>query len=147
MKLSFRLRLLVLTGLALAVILVPFPVRAETPTARTFLIDASRFEYTPAFLHVNPGDQVTIELVATDVVHGLSIDGYNLETIADPGRPATISFVASRPGSFRLHCTVTCGNLHPFMTGELLVGQNSFLWRAIALVGLAIFAGLWLGRK
>lgn len=147
MNLTFRQRLLVLAGLALAVMLVPFPIKADSPTARSFHIDARRFEYIPAILQVNPGDRVTIELAAMDVVHGLSIDGYNVETSADPGQPATISFVANRSGSFRFHCTVTCGNLHPFMTGELLVGQNSFMWRAITLVGLALFAGLWLGRK
>ena len=51
---------------------------------------------------VNPGDRVTIELVATDVVHGLSIDGYNLETTADPGKTASITFTADRSGSFPL---------------------------------------------
>jgi heme/copper-type cytochrome/quinol oxidase subunit 2 len=110
-------------------------------------MDAKRFEYDPAILKVNQGDRVTIELVATDVVHGLSIDGYNLETTADPGKPAQLTFVADKQGTFRFHCTVTCGNMHPFMTGKLEVGQNSQLWRAIALTGLVLFAGVWMGRK
>ena len=117
------------------------------PTERTFRIEAKRFEYSPAILQVNPGDKVTIELVATDVVHGLSIDGYNLETTADPGKTARITFTADKAGSFRFHCTVTCGNMHPFMTGKLKVGQNTLLLRAIALVGLALMAGVWKGRK
>jgi len=33
------------------------------------------------------------------------------------------------------------------MTGKLEVGRNGFVWRAVALVGLAIFAGAWMGRK
>jgi heme/copper-type cytochrome/quinol oxidase subunit 2 len=90
---------------------------------------------------------VTIELITTDVVHGLSIDGYDLQTTADPGKTARISFTADRSGTFRFHCTVTCGNMHPFMTGKLEVGQNTVLWRAMALVGLALFAGVWKGRK
>jgi len=137
----------VLAGLALAVIFIPLPVGASAPTERTFRIEAKRFEYSPAILQVNPGDKVTIELVATDVVHGLSIDGYNLETTADPGKTARITFTADRAGSFRFHCTVTCGNMHPFMTGKLKVGQNILLLRAIALVGLALVAGVWKGRK
>ncbi len=138
---------ILLVGLALVVVLIPLPASATAPTERTFRIDASRFQYSPAVLKVNPGDKVIIELVATDVVHGLSIDGYNLETAADPGQTARLTFVASREGSFHFHCTVTCGNLHPFMTGKLEVGRNSLLWRAIGLVGLAIFAGVWMGRK
>ena len=132
-----------LAGLAVLVLFLPFPVNASTPSERTFRIQASQFEYSPAVLSVNPGDRVTIELVATDVVHGLSIDGYDLETSADPGQTARLSFVADRQGSFRFHCTVTCGNMHPFMVGKLQVGQNSLLWRGVLLAGLALIAGMW----
>ena len=136
----------VLAGLALGVIFIPLPAGATAPSERIFRVEASRFEYSPAILKVNPGDMVTIELVATDVVHGLSIDGYNLQTTADPGETARITFHADRTGSFRFHCTVTCGNMHPFMTGKLEVGQNTLLLRAIVMVGLVMFAGVWKGR-
>jgi heme/copper-type cytochrome/quinol oxidase subunit 2 len=138
---------LLLAGLALAVVLIPFPANAAAPTDKTFHILASQFEYNPAILSVNPGDRVTIELAATDVVHGLSIDGYNLAITSDPGQTARLSFVADRQGSFRFRCTVTCGNLHPFMIGKLKVGQNMLLWRAVALSGLALVAGAWRLRK
>ena len=134
-------------GLALVVLFIPFPAAATTPTDRTFHIEASRFEYTPAVMTVNPGDRVTIDLTATDVVHGLSIDGYNLATTADPGQTARLTFVADRQGSFRFRCTVTCGNLHPFMIGKLKVGQNTLFWRAIALSTLALVAAIWWMRK
>jgi heme/copper-type cytochrome/quinol oxidase subunit 2 len=137
----------IFAGLVLAVIFIPAPAGAAAPSDRTFHIEASRFEYTPAILKVNPGDRVTIELIATDVVHGLAIDGYNLQTTADPGKTARITFTADQSGTFRFHCTVTCGNMHPFMTGKLEVGQNNILWRAMALVGLALVAGVWRGRK
>ena len=137
----------ILSLLGLVVFFVPLPGRATTPTDQIFHIDARRFEYDPAILKVNQGDRVTIELVATDVVHGMAIDGYNLETTADPGKTARLIFIADQPGTFRFRCTVTCGNMHPFMTGKLEVGQNSLLWRAIAFTGLVLIAGVWLGRK
>ena len=133
----------ILAALAVVVLLIPFPAAASTPTERTFRIEASRFEYSPAIIKVNPGDRVTFELTATDVVHGLSIDGYNLETTADPGQTRRLTFIADRSGSFRFRCTVTCGNMHPFMIGKLQVGQNTLLWRAAALMGLALVAGVW----
>jgi len=136
--------LAILTFLVLS---LPFPAKATTPVERTFHIQASRFEYNPAILSVNPGDRVTIELVATDVVHGLSIDGYDLEATADPGETAHLSFVADRQGSFRFRCTVTCGYMHPFMIGKLQVGQNDLLWRAAALAFLALVAGGWSRRQ
>jgi heme/copper-type cytochrome/quinol oxidase subunit 2 len=127
--------------------LLPIPVNATTPVERTFRIQASQFAYSPAVLSVNPGDRVTIELNATDVVHGLAIDGYNLETTSDPGRTARLTFVADQQGSFRFRCTVTCGNMHPFMIGKLQVGQNHLLWRGALLASLALVAGVWGTRK
>ena len=72
---------------------------------------------------------MTIELAATDVVHGIYIDGYGLSLEADPGKTERMIFTADRPGSFRFRCSVTCGSLHPFMIGKLQVGENSLLWR------------------
>ena len=141
------LRWAVFAGLMLVVWFTPFPGAAITPVERTFQVNASRFEYSPAVLAVNPGDRVTIELTATDVVHGLSIDGYSLAATADPGQTARLTFVADRQGSFRFRCTVTCGNLHPFMIGKLNVGQNTLLWRAFALSGLALVGGAWVLKK
>jgi plastocyanin len=136
-----------LAGLALVVLFVLFPAAATPPAERTFQVNASRFEYSPAVLSVNPGDRVTIELTSNDVVHGLSIDGYKLATTADPGQTARFTFVADQQGSFRFRCTVTCGNLHPFMIGKLQVGQNTLLWRAILLSGLALVGGVWMLKK
>jgi heme/copper-type cytochrome/quinol oxidase subunit 2 len=133
--------------MALLIMVLPMPVTATTPVERTFQIEASQFTYSPAVLSVNPGDRVTIELLATDVVHGLSIDGYKLEITSDPGQTARLTFVADRQGSFRFRCTVTCGNLHPFMIGKLQVGQNELLWRGALLAGLALIAGVWGVRK
>ena len=138
---------LILTLIGLVVLFFPLPAGTTSPTEITFNIDARQFEYVPAILKANQGDRITIELAATDVVHGLAIDGYNLEVSADPGKTAQFSFVADRQGTFRFRCTVTCGNLHPFMIGKLEVGQNTFLWRAIALTGLVLVAGIWKGRR
>lgn len=137
----------ILALLTLLILFLPIPGKAAEPVERTFQIEASQFAYSPAILSVNPGDQVTIELLATDVVHGLSIDGYKLETTSDPGQTVRLTFVADRQGTFRFRCTVTCGNLHPFMIGKLQVGQNELLWRGALLAGLALIAGVWGVRK
>jgi heme/copper-type cytochrome/quinol oxidase subunit 2 len=130
------LLLLLLAGLA--VVIVPLPVQPHTPLARVFHIDASQFAFSPSDISVNPGDTVTIQLTSTDVVHGLYLDNYGLSITADPGQTATMSFVADKPGSFRMRCNVTCGALHPFMIGKLNVGANTWLYRsiALALIGL-----------
>jgi len=132
--------LLILAILAGALItFAPLPVRAAMPSHRTFRIEASQFTYSPATLQVNPGDTVSIELVSTDVVHGLYLDGYGVSVTADPGQTASLTFIADKAGSFRFRCTEPCGALHPFMIGKIQVGPNTWLWRTIGLSALAAF--------
>lgn len=134
----------VLGAAALLVAYAPFNFQPSTLNMeRFFNIEAGDFAYSPAVLHVNPGDKVTIELASTDVVHGLYVDGYDLSVIADPGQPASLSFTADRPGAFRLRCSVACGALHPFMVGKLQVGPNLLFWRGIALSFLTLFGLLF----
>lgn len=129
-----------LAGMAAAVILIPAPVAGAAPAERHIRISANQFAFAPGTLHANPGDIVTIELHSTDVAHGIHIEGYNLVVEAQPGQPATLSFVANQGGLFRLRCNITCGALHPFMTARLQVGPNWTLARAAALAGLAVLA-------
>lgn len=108
---------------------------------RTFRIEARDFAFTPATIEVNPGDRLTIELESGDYVHGLHIEGYDVNLTADPGQPASVSFVADRPGTFHIRCSVPCGSLHPFMGGRLRVGPPVAFWRALLLAALAVVAG------
>lgn len=138
---------LIIVASILVVAFAPLPVKAAPPAARTVHIEARSFEFSPPVIHVQQGERVTIELVAADVVHGLYIDGYGYEIVADPGQTATLTFIADKAGSFRLRCSVTCGALHPFMIGKLSVGVNTLFYRAIGLSVLAGLAGFFLFRS
>ena len=82
---------------------------------------------------------MAITLHSEDVVHGVYVDGYDVTVIAEPGKPAEVAFVADRTGKFRYRCAISCGALHPFMIGELVVGPNMPFWRAVA--ALIVVAG------
>lgn len=145
MNTRFSHLLLVVAGLVVAV--VPLPVPPIAPQARTFRIYAEQYAYSPSQFHVNPGDTVTIQLVSADVVHGLYVDGYDVSIRADPGQSSTLTFIADKPGSLRFRCNVTCGAMHPFMIGKLIVGTNSWLYRSIGLAFLAIVGVLLLSSQ
>jgi heme/copper-type cytochrome/quinol oxidase subunit 2 len=121
---------------------------------RSLIITARKYGYEPAVLHVNRGDRVRIRLVAKDVTHGFYLEGYDLDAKVRPEnptfwlrRPSTgekyheveeIEFVASRTGKFRYRCSTTCGYMHPFMQGELIVRPNYLFSTSVGLsVGLA----------
>jgi heme/copper-type cytochrome/quinol oxidase subunit 2 len=133
-----RLLLLFLIVAGLIAAFVPLPVMLSSPQQRTFRIEARQFAYSPSELKVNPGDTVIIQLVSTDVVHGLYIDGYGVSMEADPGQTKTVTFTANKPGSFRFRCNVTCGAMHPFMIGKIDVGTNEWLYRSIVLAMLSV---------
>ena len=123
---------------SLIVAFAPLPISYVAPQTRTFRVEARQFAYSPSELDVNPGDTVTIQLVSTDVVHGLYMDGYDVSVESDPGQTTSLTFVANKPGSFRFRCNITCGAMHPFMIGKLIVGTNEWLYRSIGLSALAL---------
>jgi heme/copper-type cytochrome/quinol oxidase subunit 2 len=107
------------------------------------MLTARQFAFDPPVLHVNQGDRVIITLQAADVVHGFYLDGYGLEARVHPGTAQQIEFTADQAGKFRYRCAVSCGALHPFMIGELVVSPNLTFARAIGLMGVALAATLF----
>lgn len=129
--------------LALAVIVLAVPVSAlAAPTTREIRLDAAQYAFAPGRVRVNQGDRVIVTLTASDVVHGFYLDGYGIETSVEPGQIKQVEFVADRRGKFRFRCSVTCGAMHPFMIGELIVGPNVPFWRALGLTVVAALAAL-----
>jgi cytochrome c oxidase subunit II len=141
---------LVFSLLGLLVALAPWPGIVRPSGERVFHVSARQYAYTPGILRVSQGDRVTLILEAEDVTHGLYLDGYDVDLVAVPGQASRATFVADRPGKFRLRCSKICGTLHPFMLGELVVSPNSPFWRAIGLTVLAAVgtvAFLRIGRR
>ncbi len=146
-RVAAQRRLLLVGVAALGIAVTPLSLPSMGPMDRRVRIRASMAGFAPAVVRVNRGDRVTVELVSTDVVHGLHLDGYGLSVTADPGQPATLTFVAGRSGTFRFRCSVTCGSLHPFLMGRLQVESNGLLWRTMAIAGLIAAAAIARARR
>ena len=115
-------------------------------------VEMNQFNFDPAVIKVDRGDRITINLSSNDVMHGFYLDGYDISTSVEPGISETISFVADRTGKFKFRCSVVCGDLHPFMFGELVVSPNSlignFLWLSFMLViGTLLYVKLFFQSK
>jgi heme/copper-type cytochrome/quinol oxidase subunit 2 len=132
-----HLTLLPFIALALLVWLVPLPA-STTPVTHEVTMTADQFAFDPPVLQVNQGDRVRLTLKAADVVHGFYLDAYGLKTRVEPGVSQQVEFVADRSGKFRYRCSVSCGGLHPFMMGELVVSPNRPFVRAIGLTLVAV---------
>ncbi len=133
----------------------------------TIELTAGKYGYTPERIFVNKGDTIVIKPTSKDVTHGFLLDGYPVEFTIKQGGIAfqkyewedddgtlqtdwdkvnEIEFIAERQGKFIFRCTQVCGNLHPFMTGELIVAPNSLYHTMVALsVWIVISLFLWFG--
>ena len=126
----------------------------QPPRERTLTIIAHKYAYDPPILRVNQGDQIHIRLVAKDVTHGFYLEGYDLDAKVRPENPTfwvrhpsageeykeaeEIQFTANRAGKFHYRCSITCGYMHPFMQGELIVSPNYLYSTSVGLaLGLA----------
>ena len=119
--------------------LLPGPDLPEVGVRR-FDIKAVQYAYEPSRIVVRQGDEVHLRLASRDVVHGFFMEGQGLDAFIYPGRflfnlrRASVSpdylpaeemvFRADHFGKYRYRCSVTCGTLHPFMQGELIVEPN-----------------------
>lgn len=134
------------------------------PVDRLITVEAQQYGYTPAVIKINKGDRVTLRLKAKDVTHGFFLEGYDIDAKARPEMPSfwmrhpstgqdyetveQISFVADKEGKFRYRCSTTCGYMHPFMQGELIVQPNRlFPASVLAAVGLTVLSLFWFARK
>jgi heme/copper-type cytochrome/quinol oxidase subunit 2 len=140
------LSLLPFAALALLILLLPVPLTVH-PVTHQITMTADQFAFDPPVLRVNQGDRVLVTLQATDVVHGFYLDGYGLETRVEPGIAQQVEFVADRVGKYRYRCSVSCGALHPFMIGELVVGPNLTFVRAVGLLFIVLAGTLFYLRR
>lgn len=152
LKRAHLLRLFLALPLAVLMILVIWwpGGTGTTSTTHDITINAAEFAYTPGRVEVRQGDRVAITLTASDVVHGFALDGHDIDVRVIPGISERVEFVADQAGKFRFRCSISCGSLHPFMIGELVVTPNDPFNRAAAVVfiGLAGMLGyLWFFSK
>jgi polyferredoxin/plastocyanin len=132
---------------------------------REITIIARQYSFEPHRVTINSGDTVHLRLVSEDVVHGFYLEGHDIEAEVRPGklsfkvrRPSSddpfeelevVDFTAARPGKYRYRCSITCGTLHPFMQGELVIRPNlPFQAGTVGAFGItAIVFGLMLTQR
>ena len=145
--------IIVLTLIAAVAVALSFQLFPFATRTRTIALEAKKYGYSPARIIVNKGDTIVLKPASLDATHGFLLDGYPVEFVmrkgatflkytwkdedgkiqADWDRVAEVEFVAEKAGKFTFRCTQTCGNLHPFMTGELIVKPNTPYYLFVSL--------------
>ncbi len=90
-----------------------------------------RSHITPEIVKVNEGDVVTFHLTnlerAEDETHGFTVDTYGVHGSFEPGKTASVTFTADRPGVFPYYCTEFCSALHLEMEGMLFIKPTGYV--------------------
>lgn len=127
--------------------------RSPTPKTREITIRARQYAYDPNVIRVDRGDTLRIKLVSLDVMHGFFVEGYDIDArisanqvkfeIRHPSKDEEwteveeLVLITNRSGKFRYRCSHTCGTMHPFMLGELIVEPNTPYHASVgAIIGL-----------
>ena len=76
---------------------------------RDVSVTAKKYGFEPAEIRVQQDDQVSIVFTAEDIAHSFTIsdEHYRIDRRAEPGKPATFRFLADKPGTFEIRCTLT----------------------------------------
>ncbi len=77
--------------------------------------------FTPREIRVPVGSEVTFVVTSRDVIHGLRIQGTNVNLMLIPGQISQATATFNRPGEFLLVCHEYCGIGHHTMSGKVIV--------------------------
>lgn len=140
--------------------------RSGAAETRVIQMTARQYAFSPATIRVNLGDTLVFRLQSADVMHGFYLEGHDVEAVITPQSPYVelrhpstpdarpqkveeIVVTANRTGKFRYRCSHTCGTMHPFMMGELIVAPNRlYIASTWGLAGLTLgMAGVGLKSR
>jgi cytochrome c oxidase subunit 2 len=138
--------------------------KSEVPIKKELTIKARQYAYDPPVINANIGDTLIIKLVSLDVIHGFFVEGYDIDAKVQanrknfwkktPSKDTTwtetdqLEIIVNKSGKFRYRCSNTCGSMHPFMQGELIVHPNTPFHAGIgATIGFVIGLLVWFGRQ
>ena len=153
--------ILTIFGAILGMTVVP---TGSKTISRNITIKARQYSYDPENIKVNIGDTLHIKLVSLDVFHGFYLEGYDIDAeiqaniktfkIRHPSQgfiwkdTNEIVLITTKTGKYRYRCSHTCGTMHPFMQGELIVSPNNTLHAGLGgIIGFSIGMILMIIKK
>jgi plastocyanin len=91
------------------------------PGAREIRVEARSYAFSPAEIHLRPGETANVVLAPTDILHDFTVVGAAMHVVAEAGKTATGGLTApDRPGRYAFVCTVP-GHREAGMTGVLVI--------------------------
>jgi cytochrome c oxidase subunit II len=84
----------------------------------------SAWAFQPREIRVPAGAEITFIATATDVLHGMHIEGTKVNVMLIPGQIARVNAVFREPGEHLIICHEYCGAGHHLMYATLIVEEE-----------------------
>lgn len=142
---KYEIRVMILTGITLAIFLVAIlrsmatyasgipeciPYDESFSEPRVEKLDenlyqvfalAQMWSFEPSEIYLPVGAEVDIYLTSKDIVHGFNIYDVSLNMMAVPGGVNKVTTTFRKPGVYKIVCHEYCGSGHQHMMGEIIV--------------------------
>jgi cytochrome c oxidase subunit 2 len=105
---------------------------AEPDGSVTVRALGQRYSFTPSCIVVPTNTPVTIRATSADVIHGILIEGTNVNTMLIPGYISVITAQFKEPGEHLMPCQEFCSIGHEGMWGKVKVIDKAAFMAAAA---------------
>ena len=94
----------------------------QSTQARKIAVTAKKFEFDVPRIEVKAGETVELTLNSVDTKHGFECKDLAIKKVTfEPDTPATVTFTATKPGTYEYKCADFCGRGHGKMKGQIIV--------------------------
>lgn len=90
---------------------------SEDTTSQEINMTGINFEFDQAEYTVKAGEEVTINYQNEEGMHGIAIDGLDVDIKGD----GQATFTPTEPGEYIIYCNIPCGAGHDDMKSTLIV--------------------------
>jgi len=98
--------------------------KVHVPPGEDAYLMAQRYGFTPELV-LEAGNEYTIWMSSSDVLHGFSLIGDNLNLNLEivPGHALALTLKAEKAGTYLVICNEYCGLQHHLMRGHIIVEE------------------------
>lgn len=102
----------------------PFKL-SDQPLRYEAHVVARMWSFDPPEIVIPPNAELELYLSSADVVHGLYVEGTNVNLMAIPGAVTYRRISFDREGEYLVLCHEYCGTAHHLMAGKIIVSTTA----------------------
>ena len=97
-------------------------VQDQVAQPRKVEITAKKFEFDVSRIEMKVGETVELTLNSLDTKHGFECKELGIKKVTfESGKPASLTFTATKAGTYEFKCANFCGMGHGKMKGQIIV--------------------------